>query len=197
MTVMADRTPQMGVDEFERIAAFAAAETDTVRFEFIDGRVGVKGVPDGDHGEILLWLQTVCMQHRPDLGLYVEQGLRVETYRKGRARPDGCFAPRGSFSGQGEWGDPSGVLMTVEVTSFDSDTNDRDRKEKPPAYAGAGIPAHLLVDRDACTVTVYSDPRPDGGGYRETHTVAFGVRVRLPDPVGIELDTEELKNYVR
>jgi hypothetical protein len=137
------------------------------------------------------------MQHRPDLGLYVEQGLAVERYRRGRARPDGCVARRGSFSGQGEWSDPATVLMTVEVTSCDADTDDRDRKEKPQAYADAGIPVHLLVDRDACAVTVYSDPAPDGGGYQERHTAAFGVTVALPAPVGFALDTEELKNYVR
>ncbi|SER50058.1 Putative restriction endonuclease [Streptomyces qinglanensis] len=49
---------------------------------------------------------------------------------------------------QGEWADPAGVLMTVEVTSYDSDTDRRDRQEKPAAYAAAGIPVCLLVDRD-------------------------------------------------
>ncbi|GAA3726735.1 Uma2 family endonuclease [Streptomyces tremellae] len=196
MTVMAERTPQVGVDEFERIAAFAAAETESVRLECIGGRIGVKGVPDGDHGEILLWLQTVCMQHRPDLGLYVEQGLRGEQYRAGRARPDGCVARRGSFAGQGEWADPAAVLMTVEVTSYDRDTDARDRKEKPLAYAAAGIPVHLLIDPDVATATVFSGPGPDGG-YQERHTAAFGVAVGLPDPLGFVLATDELARYVR
>ncbi|GGW96183.1 Uma2 family endonuclease [Streptomyces chryseus] len=197
MTVMAERTVQMPVEEFERIAALIERETESVRFEFIDGRIGVKGMTDGAHGAITMWLVRQCMQARPDLDLNPTQGLKVEEYREGRARPDGVLAPVDHFDGQGDWGDPEGVLMTVEITSYDSDTDRRDRHEKPPAYAAAGIPVHLLIDRDACTVTVFSEPDPDGGGYRDSHTVKFGARVSLPAPVGMELDTERLKKYVR
>jgi Uma2 family endonuclease len=188
----------MLVDEFERIAAFAAKESEAVRLEFINGRIGDKGMPDGDHNEIWMWLNKRCIQHRPELGLYSgEQGLKIEAYRQGRARPDGSLAPEGLFAGQGEWAEPDGVLMTVEITSYDSDTDRRDRREKPAAYADAGIPVYLLIDRDACTLTVHSEPKPGGGGYRDVHTVDYGSKVTLPDPVGIELDTEILKNYVR
>ncbi|WP_405753298.1 Uma2 family endonuclease [Streptomyces sp. NBC_01411] len=199
MTVMAERMSQMTVEEFEKIAKFAAAESDAVGFEFIDGRIEVKGVTDGDHSEIVRWLQKRCMQTRADLWLYAggELGLKVEGYRKGRAKPDAVLAADGNFAGQGDWASPQGVLMTVEVTSYDSDTDRRDRKEKPVAYAGAGIPVYLLVDREAGAVTVFSAPDPEGGGYRDSHTVKFGEVLMLPDPVGIELDTEVLQNYVR
>lgn len=197
MTVMAERTSHMTVEEFEKIAKFAAAESDAVRFEFIDGRIGDKGVTDGKHGAIIMWLVRQCMQARPDLDLNPTQGLKVETYRKGRARPDGSLAPIDHFVGQGEWADPEGVVMTVEITSYDSDTDRRDRQEKPPAYAAAGIPVHLLIDRDDCTVTVFKDPQPDVGGYREKCTLKFGAKITLPDPVGVVLDTEILKQYVR
>jgi hypothetical protein len=40
-------------------------------------------------------------------------------------------------------------------------------------------------------------PGPDGGRYRDVHTARFGESVVIPDPVGIELDTETLKTYVR
>ncbi|PZG96601.1 hypothetical protein C1I97_26060 [Streptomyces sp. NTH33] len=198
MTVMAERTThasQMSVEEFERIAEFAARETDdAVRFEFIDGRIGVKNVPDGDHNTIVMWLMRRCMQSRPDLDLYQGQGLRVEKYRKGRARPDGVLVPAAHFAGQGEWAPTEGVLLVLEVTSYDSDTDQRDRKEKPLAYGDAGIPFYLLVDRDDASVTLYSDPAP-GEGYRSASKKSFGVKLSLPEPLGIELDTEELKQY--
>ncbi|MEW1720977.1 Uma2 family endonuclease [Streptomyces sp. NPDC093109] len=201
MTVMAERTskvtPRMSVEEFERIAEFAAVESESVRLEFIGGRIGVKKMPDGDHGTIIMWLIRQCMQLRPDLDLDNMQGLRVGKYRKGRARPDGALAPVGHFEGQGEWADPDGVLMVLEVTSFDSDTHSRDRKEKPSAYADAGIPAYLLIDRDDFTLTVHSVPDAATGAYRHRETVAFGERVVLPDPIGIELDTGNLKRYMR
>jgi Uma2 family endonuclease len=183
---------RMPVEEFEKIASRAP---ETVALEFLNGRIGDKKVPDGDHGEIIKWVQRHCMQHRPELWLYPEQGLVVEAYRKGRARPDGVLAPDEYFAGHGEWSDADGVLMTVEVTSHDRDTDTRDRKEKPAAYAEVGIPVYLLVDRTSDTVTVHSSP--DGSRYRHTHTVPFGEPVELPDPVGFTLDTAKFKNYVR
>ncbi|MDT0549890.1 Uma2 family endonuclease [Streptomyces lonegramiae] len=195
MTVMTERTSHMLVEEFEEIAS---AAPETVLLEFINGRIEEKYVPDGDHREIVKWLQKRCMQNRPDLWLYANDcGLKVEAYRKGRARPDGVLAPDGRFAGDGEWSDTDGVLMTVEVTSHDRDTNRRDRIEKPAAYATAGIPVYLLVDRDACALIVQTNPDPKSGRYRDTHEAPFGEQVVLPEPVGITLDTDVLKSYVR
>jgi Uma2 family endonuclease len=196
MTVMAEHAlSQMPVGLFERIAEFAAREDETVRFELIDGRIGLKKVTNGNHGEIIMWLIRQCMQSRPELNLNPTQGLQVEAYRKGRALPDAVLTPVGHFTGQGDWADPEGVLMAVEVTSYDSDTHNRDRVEKPRAYAEVGIPVYLLIDRDYLSVVVHSHPDPEDG-YRVTHTVKFGEKVTLPAPVGIDLDTEELKRWV-
>ncbi|WP_328872366.1 Uma2 family endonuclease [Streptomyces sp. NBC_00287] len=194
MTVMAEHTSQMSVDEFETIAS---AAPETVTLEFINGRIGVKAVTDGDHSTIVSWLARRCMQARADLDLYQGQGLRVEAYREGRAKPDAVLAPEAHFAGHGEWAEPDGALMVVEVTSYDSDTDRRDRHEKPAAYGQSGIPLYLLIDRDSCTVTVHSSPDWQVGGYRHVLTAKFGEKVLLPHPMGIELDTEILKNYVR
>lgn len=192
MTVTEDR-PQMLAEEFERIAA--AAEREGVRMEFIHGKLGVKAVPDGDHDEIIRRLMERCLQHRPDLWLYPERGLRVERYRKGHAKPDGALAHKGSFAGQGEWADPAQVVMVVEVTSYDGDTDKRDREEKPSAYAQTGIPVYLLIDRDTCEALVYTEP--DGDTYANLTRRPFGRTIHLPDPVGISLETEALRDWVR
>ncbi|MGW7518762.1 Uma2 family endonuclease [Streptomyces sp. NPDC054796] len=192
MTVMAERTSLMSVADFEQIAA---AAPETVTLEFIGGRIGEKAVPDGDHGRVIQWLTRVCMQHRPELWLDSQQGLRIETYRDGRARPDGSLVPADAFAGHGEWADPAPVLMAVEVTSYDSGTDLRDRVEKPRAYAESGIPVYLLVDRESGETVVHSEP--DGVRYERTARVPFGKSVELPGPVGIVLDTEPLKNWVR
>ncbi|MFS8203361.1 Uma2 family endonuclease (plasmid) [Streptomyces sp. CWNU-52B] len=194
MTVMAERTSQMSVEEFETIAS---AAPETVTLEFIDGRIGVKKVTDGDHDTIVSWLTKRCIQARPDLDVYHGRGLRVAAYRQGRAKPDAALTPEAHFAAYGEWADPEGTLMVVEVTSYDSDTDRRDRYEKPAAYGQAGIPLYLLIDRDSCTVTVHSDPDRTIGGYRARHTAKVGETVSVPEPVGIELDTAILKNYVR
>jgi Uma2 family endonuclease len=180
----------MLVEEFEELAH---AAPETVTLEFINGRLEVKPVPDGNHSEIVMWLVRQCMQHRPELSLYSERGLKTEAYRKGRARVDALLAPPGTFAGDGEWSDPDGVLMAVEVTSHDSDTNQRDRIDKRDGYAAAGIPIYLLIDRDDSTVSVYR--RPEDGRYRSVTTLVFGDPVKLPAPVGFTLETEQLKDY--
>jgi Uma2 family endonuclease len=192
VTAVEDR-PQMLAEEFVRIAA--AAEREGVRLEFIHGRLGVKAVPDGDHAEIIRFVMKRCMQQRPDLWLYPEQGLKVETYHAGHARPDAALAPEGSFAGAGEWADARHVLMALEVTSYDRDTDNRDRAEKPRAYAGARIPVYLLIDRDAGETLVHS--RPEAGTYTLLSRHPFGKTITLPDPVNVELDTEAFKEWVR
>jgi Uma2 family endonuclease len=190
MTPRTSDRPQMLVEEFEELARHAP---ESARLEFLHGKIGVKPMPDGNHAQIVAWLNKRCMQHRPELYLFPEQGLKVEAYRKGRARPDGALALDEHFVGKGEWSDPDGVLMAVEVTSHDRDADQRDRVEKPDGYAAAGIPVYLLVDRDLDSVTVYADP--EGGVYRSVTTRAFGSVIELPAPVGITLETEKLKDF--
>ncbi|WP_326704404.1 Uma2 family endonuclease [Streptomyces cyaneofuscatus] len=190
----ADHAPraQLSVEEFEQLARSAP---ETVTLELVNGKLEVKPVPDGDHGTIFMWLLRQCMQHRPDLDLHPEQGLMVEAYREGRARPDGALAPRRHFAGQGEWAPTDGVLMAVEVTSHDRDTDRRDRNEKPLGYAAAEIPVYLLIDRESGTLVVHSEP--DKGRYRQQLSYDYGDTVVLPQPVDITLDTDELKDYAR
>ncbi|MFY0510136.1 Uma2 family endonuclease [Streptomyces anulatus] len=188
----ADHVPhaQLSVEDFEQLAR---TSPETVTLELINGKLEVKPVPDGDHDEIIMWVAMQCMRQQPDLRLYRERGLRIGGYRNGRARPDGTLARAGRFAGDGEWSNPDRILMTVEVTSHDHDTDSRDRTEKRDGYAAAGIPVYLLVDRD--TLVVHSEP--DKGRYRQQHSYDYGDAVPLPGPVDITLDTEELKNYAR
>ncbi|MBT2398484.1 Uma2 family endonuclease [Streptomyces sp. ISL-100] len=181
---------RIDIEDFEELARRAP---ETVTLELINGKLRVKPVPDGDHGAIFMWLLRQCMQQRPELDLHPEQGLVIETYRRGRARPDGVLAPIGHFAGQGEWAAPKGVLMIVEVTSHDYDTDRRERIEKCDGYATDGIPVYLLIHRGNNTLTVFS--RPKNGMYDQHPSYAYGDTVPLPDPVGIALDTGKLKDF--
>lgn len=152
-------------------------------------------MPDSDHNAILMWLTRQFMIQRPDLDLNIaRQGLRVDSLGQGRARPDGILAPVDHFAGQGEWADPVGVLAVVEVTSWDHDTNARDRVEKAHAYAACDIGVYLLVDRDDDSVTVHSEPQ--GGRYRNVAKLGYGHTVEIPG-VGVSLNTDGLKRYGR
>ncbi|MEJ8658096.1 Uma2 family endonuclease [Streptomyces sp. MS1.AVA.4] len=183
--------PQMSVEDFEQLARHAP---EGVKLEFIKGKLKVKPMPEQLHRAIVMWLLRQCMQQRPELDLYPEMDLRVETYRQGRAYADGVLAPVEHFVGHdGMWANPEGVLMAVEVTSYDSDTHARDRVEKRAAYAEASIPVYLLIDRDDNTLTVFSEP--ENGTYRQHPTYKYGDTVALPTPVDITLATEKLKDY--
>ncbi len=191
---MTDR-PHMLTEEFEAIARMAARETEGTRLEFIDGVLRSKALSDGDHGTIVQWLTRICVEHRPELWFHPRRGLKVQEHRAGRAVPDAALAPSDAFAGDGEWSDPDPVLMAVEVNSWDSDTDHRNRREKARAYVQTGIPVYLLVDRTKCEVLVHSEP--DGRRYENVRTVPYGKDVQLPDPVGITLHTEPLKDWVR
>ncbi|MFF3963825.1 Uma2 family endonuclease [Streptomyces griseorubiginosus] len=138
-------------------------------------------------------LQRVCMQHRPDLWLHAESGLKTESYRKGRARADGVLVSVGGLKGDSEWSEANSTLMAVEINSYDSDITRRDRVEKPDGYAAAGIPVYLLIDRDERAVVVFN--QPEDGWYRHEEKLPFGATVGLPEPVSITLDTGPLKEF--
>lgn len=188
--------PHMLTEDFEAVARIAAREREGTRLEFIDGVIRSKAMPDGDHNRIIQWLLKICMQARPDdLFLHPAQGIKAQEYRAGRAIPDAVLAHPDAFVGQGDWVDPDPILMAVEVTSWDSDTHRRDHVEKPRAYAETGVPVYLLIDRAKCEVSVYS--QPNGRRYESIHIVPYGTDIALPDPVGITLQTEVLKDWVR
>lgn len=180
----------LSVEDFEELERRAP---ETVRLEYANGKLEVKAMPDGNHQEIFVWLQEQCILHRSDLRVYGESGVKTEAYRKGRARTDGAVARKGHFTGHGEWSASNGILMAVEITSHDRDTNQRDRIDKPVGYAAVDIPIYLLIDRDNNTVVVYSEPKD--GRYQQMASFPWGSPVPLPDPLGFTLDSEELKNY--
>ncbi|KUN94847.1 Uma2 family endonuclease, partial [Streptomyces caeruleatus] len=153
----------------------------------------LKAWSDGTHGCIFMWLLRQCMEQRPGLSLYPGAGVKSEVDRRGRARVDGVLAPRGHFKGHGEWSDPDGILMAVEITARHPDTNRRRRVDKPIGYAEANIPVYLLIDRDDKTTTVYS--KPGSGRYRQAVSHPWGATVVLPFPVDVTLSTEKLKDY--
>ncbi|WP_030849951.1 Uma2 family endonuclease [Streptomyces sp. NRRL F-4474] len=193
MPVKADR-PHMLIEEFEELAFTARNRMEGLQLEFIDGQLRSRALRDGSHGLVVQWLTRICMQHHPELWLHPGRGLRVQAGR-GRAIPSASLAHSDAFAGHGEWSDPDAVLMAVEVTSWNADTDRRHRQEKPRVYGESRIPVYLLVDRTECQVSVYSEP--DGHRYETVRTVPFGKDVRLPDPVGITLPTDPLKDWVR
>ncbi|WP_137989132.1 Uma2 family endonuclease [Streptomyces vilmorinianum] len=178
---------EVTLDEFE---AFDAASPESLHVELINGRLIVTPAPDGDHDENVMSVGDQVRAHDPGLRVYQERGLAVPAYRAGRARVDGAVAPAGYFRGQPSWSDPSGVLLVIEVTSGREADAEVDRVDKRDAYAQAGIPAYLLIDRHRGEAVVHREP--SAGRYRHECRAVFGAKLQLPEPFGFELDTSEL-----
>jgi Uma2 family endonuclease len=79
------------------------------------------------------------------------------------------------------------VLLVAEVVSPSSRHDDREVKRD--AYARGRAPLYLLIDpqQSERSVTLFSDPHPDG--YRSRTRVPFGDQIGLPEPLRIVLDT--------
>ncbi|MGH3281881.1 MAG: Uma2 family endonuclease [Trebonia sp.] len=160
------------------------------RAEFIDGEIVVSPPPDRNHGHAIWRIlqqisrsSTTEMDYAPEVGLIVpSQG----TPEEGRVIPDAAFAPAelAVFHSGPPWMEPDGVELVLEVTSSKPDL---DRNEKRYAYAGAGIPLYLLVDRQVHIVMLFSEP--ENGVYSTISSAPFGGKLYLPEPFDFELDT--------
>jgi len=82
------------------------------------------------------------------------------------------------------------VLLAAEVISASSVR--ADREVKPRACALAGIPFYLLVDRFTKPVTISLHSEPGPNGYAKVNTVTAGEKLRVPAPFGLTLDTSSL-----
>ncbi|MBD0691742.1 Uma2 family endonuclease [Streptomyces sp. CBMA123] len=75
--------------------------------------------------------------------------------------------------------DPAAFRLVLEVTS--SNPSD-DLKRKPTAYASAGVPVYVIVDRKNRRVMVLTDPKD---GEYQVHAVHHpGQSFTLPDSIG-------------
>ncbi len=91
---------------------------------------------------------------------------------------------RGDYSRQHPT--PADVLLTIEV----ADTSLRyDRDEKMPRYGAAGIPEAWLVDVQAQTITVFTEPH--AGGYGQERVLSPGQEILSLAVEGLRLQVDE------
>ncbi|MEW1581390.1 Uma2 family endonuclease [Streptomyces microflavus] len=161
------------------------------RAELIEGEIVVKPLPDGDHEACInAVLKQVLRKSRTDMDFSGNKGLELPRGEEDRPRnhavPDGTFAAtkRRLFRGADPWMPCEGVALVVEVTSTKPQA---DREAKRRCYARGGIPLYLLIDRDAGSVTLFSDP--ESADYRQHLTIPYGKPLPLPEPFAFDLET--------
>ncbi|MFI8822818.1 Uma2 family endonuclease [Streptomyces sp. NPDC053431] len=190
MTAMLHEPPTRADVLLEGFLALGTPEG--FRAELVEGDIIVTPPPDGDHEKyISRMVRQVLRSARTEMDFSGNKGLLLRSapdLPRNHFIPDVTFAPveRDLFGGAAPWMPCDGVAMVLEVTSTRAAA---DRETKLRACARGGIPLYLLVDRDASSLTLFTDP--EQGGYREAHTVPFGKALPLPEPFGFDLETAE------
>lgn len=169
-------------EERQAFLEFDATLGPEYRAELIGGRIVVNPPPAGNHEHVLSRL-TVQLVRKSAVAVDISANRGLST-AFGNFIPDLTVAEQGSFQGEPPWGTPVGTLMLVEVTSS-APVDDRETKRQ--AYAAAGVPLYLLVDRDRRESVLFSDPDVEARDYRTGHHVAFGSDLELPAPFSFTL----------
>ncbi|MDQ0774927.1 Uma2 family endonuclease [Streptomyces aurantiacus] len=158
------------------------------KVEIIEGIVTVSPTPANQHNLIADVVQRRLYSAIPDdWGIFQTLSIAVPS-RLGMFIPDLVVVPTGEIDGPGNYIPASAAEFVVEVTSKSNARH--DRVSKPAAYAAAGIPLYLLIDRWAQggpTVTLYGEPQ--GDVYRILQAGKFGDQIVLPEPFDLKLDT--------
>ncbi|MGH3415084.1 MAG: Uma2 family endonuclease [Actinocrinis sp.] len=161
-----------------------------VRAEIVDGDIIVSPLQLNAHQRVIMYLAGLITRSIPENWWVDTSGGVILEPDWNEYRPDLQVAPSGAWPREGNAGPIlSEVKLVVEVTSPRRRDLTRDRKTKYAAYARAGIPLYLMVDRydgDGFT-TLYSNP--SGDQYLDAHKVPFGDKLALPEPFDVAIDT--------
>ncbi|GAA1979674.1 Uma2 family endonuclease [Catenulispora subtropica] len=169
-------------EERQAFLEFDATLGPEYRAELIAGRIVVNPPPVGNHERVISRItQQLARKSAVEFDHSANRGLSTPV---GNVIPDLTVAEPGSFDDEPSWGTPAGWFMAVEVTSS---APEDDRETKRRAYAAAGIPLYLLVDRGRRETVLFSLPDVEAQDYRADVRVPFGSDLELPAPFSFTL----------
>ncbi|MEU5546326.1 Uma2 family endonuclease [Streptomyces sioyaensis] len=153
--------------------------------EIIEGSIGVSPTGRFAHSQIANRLRRAIDKHLDEGAYAAYQDMNVVHEHKVWF-PDCFVAPKdpaehGTDDGIGM--EASAVQLIIEVVSPGHAGIEGDRERKCRSYARAGIPVYVLIDDHdgRGTVSVLTVPRPDEAAYADTHRVAYGIDVTIPE----------------
>ncbi|MFJ8447284.1 Uma2 family endonuclease [[Kitasatospora] papulosa] len=164
------------------------------RAEIDEGQIVLVPPPHAHHNGIAAKVQRRLYTNLPEeLEIYQTLGVHVAPLDKLYV-PDLVVMPAELI----EAADPetsapmdaSEALLIVEITSKGNAREDRTKKYR--AYARAGVPMYLLLDRfdtRGAMATLFTEPNEDGT-YKRSDPVPFGKPLLLPAPFDVTLPTD-------
>ena len=163
-------------------------ETSDERWELIEGELFVTPVPSLMH-QIVSHRLAVLLDRaivEPGLGWVIEAPFDVHIDEQDVFQPDLMVILQNRQEVLQSAGLASGPSLAIEIISPSTASRDRIRKRR--VFARNGVPEYWLVDPDARTVTIYSDPR-EGRYQGETTTSDVAVSATIP---GLSADLKAL-----
>jgi len=127
---------------------------------------------------LLTYLTTKI--NRP--GQYLQIQLPVACPPDGAPEPDGSIVRGSPRDYADRMPGPGDVTCVIEAAHS---SLDRDREDKLPIYAAAGMPQYVIINLSNDTVEVYTDPDPAGEQYRTKTTHSRGDTLALQLPEGV------------
>ena len=163
------------------------------RAEMDEGRIVLLPPPHAHHNGIASKVQRRLYANLPEeMGIYQTLGVHVAPL-DALYVPDLVVMPSELIAAADpDTSDPmdaSEALLVVEITSKGNAREDRTKKYR--AYARAGVPMYLLVDRfdmRGPMATLFMEPNEDGT-YKRSDAVPFGKQLTLPHPFDVTLPT--------
>jgi Uma2 family endonuclease len=155
-------------------------ETRDERLELIDGEIVVTPSPTPMHQLVVHRLAVIFDQAivAAGAGLVLEAPLDVFLETHNVLQPDVIVLLRDRIGLFGPQMVESAPSLAVEVISPSTAADDRVRKRQN--YARFGVPEYWLVDPDAQTVTIFSEP--EGNQYRKQQTTSdVAVSATIPE----------------
>jgi len=178
-------TRRFTVDEYHRMVDAGILQEDD-RVELLDGQIVEMSPIYPPHASCVNRLTrllsqalgdraTLAVQNPVVLGLHWEPQPDVAVLKP---RVDGYARQHPQ---------PADVLLVIEVAES---SLERDRDEKIPAYARAGVAEAWLVNLGARVIVLYQDPGPEG--YRRVRTAVRGETVTPLELPGVTLRVDEI-----
>ena len=156
------------------------------RVELIDGEIREMTPIGPSHAGLVDRLAELLINRLTGkANVRIQNPIRLGRYTE--PQPDLVIARRRTDYYAGRHPEAGDVLLVIEVA--DSSLL-YDQVEKAPRYATAGIPETWLVDASGETVTVHSEPGPDG--YTEERVLRRGNEIRSVAVAGLRLPVDEI-----
>ncbi|MFD8297694.1 Uma2 family endonuclease [Streptomyces bauhiniae] len=157
------------------------------RVEIIGGHLLVTPVPDAPHARVLSKIMVLLFRgelHRRETLVAQKIAIRLPTGPEDYAVPDLVVVDEDieDHYAENNTYHPACFRLVLEVTS---ENWKDDLGTKVNAYAQAGVPVYVVVDRTHRRLHLFTDPAE--GQYAHHHVHSPGELVALPDSIGAKV----------